>query len=98
MSPQAKKIERLGTDQPNAMTTSGGDWFYPDGPEDAALLNVEHGATPANLAAWPWPGVAVPPTAADAIRPTCPAPDTCFPNGIDPSWTAVTCAHGAFEL
>jgi hypothetical protein len=29
--------------------------------------------------------------------PTCPAPDTCFPNGIDESWSAWACVHGQYE-
>jgi hypothetical protein len=31
-------------DQPHAMINDAGDMFYPDGPEDAAEFNREHGA------------------------------------------------------
>jgi hypothetical protein len=80
------------TAQPNAMATPDGDLFYPDGPEDALLFHVEHGATPVNLDRWPWPGVAGSPAAVDPAE-FCATPDACFPNGVHPAWTGVACVH-----
>jgi len=80
------------TVQPNAMTTPDGDRFYPDGPEDALLFHVEHGATPVNLDRWPWPGMAGSPAAVDPAE-FCATPDVCFPSGVHPSWTGVACVH-----
>lgn len=34
------------TINPNALTNDAGDWFYPDGPEDAEWFAREHGARP----------------------------------------------------
>lgn len=46
------KIEDAGHDQPNAMVTPGGDWFYADNLDDAQVFSDEHGARPANLRAF----------------------------------------------
>jgi hypothetical protein len=31
-------------------------------------------------------------------RPSCPAPEVCFPDGIDPSWSSIGCVHGQYDL
>lgn len=81
-------IEDAGHDQPNAMLSPTGGWFYPDGPEDAAVFAGEHDAAPVWPDRWPW-GWPLP----AAEREThCPMPAACFPYGIGEGWHG--CIHG----
>ena len=103
MPPSAPDVEFAGAGQPNAMlldTPSGSGFLFPDSPEDADLMHVEHGAVPANPVLWPWPGRGGAPSGVDMAlhlveSGACPQPALCFPGGIDPSWSAVTCEHAA---
>lgn len=48
-----------GAESPNAMVNEQGDYFYPDGLEDALMFAKDHGAWPVDYAAFveflrPW--------------------------------------------
>lgn len=82
-------IEDAGHDQPNAMVAGNGDWFYPDGPEDAAAFAKAHDARPASPNRWPWDW---PLHEWVDLTAHCPTPATCFPYGTSTGWAG--CIHG----
>lgn len=67
--------------------------------EAAVLAHVESGAVPVDLNTWPWPAMLAPvPSDAVVAKLICPTTGACFPNGIDPAWSSVTCVHGTYDL